>query len=131
MRIYFHYSCIIPPFGPLLRAMNLPPFRTLPPLQPTTHSSEFRSAVAAYAELKREDEGLRGEDAGPSNAAPSRLQLGSVALVAGVPFIFFGFMDNAGMLVFGEAVDMTLGHRLGLSAMASAACGEEIEVIFL
>jgi len=44
----------------------------------------------------------------------------------GVPFIGFGFLDNAGMIVFGEYIDQTLGVALSLSTMASAGLGNAV-----
>ena len=52
-----------------------------------------------------------------------------VALEAGVPFVGFGFIDNAGMIVFGDAIDQTLGVVLGVSTLASAALGNMVSDI--
>ena len=46
-----------------------------------------------------------------------------IAIEAGLPFVGFGFLDNAVMLIAGDAIDQTVGAALSLSVMASAAMG--------
>jgi hypothetical protein len=46
-----------------------------------------------------------------------------VALEAGLPFVGFGFLDNATMIVAGDAIDHSVGFYFNLSVMASAAMG--------
>uniref|UniRef100_A0A7S1QZX2 EF-hand domain-containing protein n=1 Tax=Neobodo designis TaxID=312471 RepID=A0A7S1QZX2_NEODS len=76
--------------------------------------------------------GDRGDSAQPadtsvplgnsSHAVPlSALLL--VALEAGLPFVGFGFLDNAMMILAGDAIDRTIGLYLNCSVMASAAMG--------
>ena len=65
---------------------------------------------------------------GPSDAAfPSEaipfVSLCLIALEAGLPFVGFGFLDNATMILSGDMIDHTLGFYLNLSVMASAAMG--------
>ena len=43
-----------------------------------------------------------------------------------VPFIGFGFCDNAVMILAGESIETALGVGLGLSTMASAAFGNTV-----
>lgn len=65
-----------------------------------------------------------GEQAAASGVlAPSARQLACVGLNAAVPFVGFGFLDNAIMILAGDAIDASLGTRLGFSMMASAALG--------
>jgi GAF domain-containing protein len=59
----------------------------------------------------------------------SARELRLVALEAGVPFIGFGFIDNSGMIVFGDAIDQSLGVVLGVSTLASAALGNMVSDI--
>lgn len=40
-----------------------------------------------------------------------------------LPFLGFGFFDNALMLVFGDLFDCYLGASLGISTLAAAAMG--------
>lgn len=46
-----------------------------------------------------------------------------VALEAALPFVGFGFLDNATMILAGDAIDGTLGFYLNCSVLASAAMG--------
>ena len=40
-----------------------------------------------------------------------------------VPFIFFGFLDNCLMILFGDAIEVFLGVHLGIGTMACAGFG--------
>lgn len=62
-------------------------------------------------------------------AQPSRKSLQIVALTAGIPFIGFGFLDNAILIVAGDAIDTSLGVLLGISTMCAAAIGNIISDI--
>ena len=57
------------------------------------------------------------------NADPTRAQLARLAVRGAVPFIAFGFLDNAIMIVAGEQIDATFGTLLSLSSMAAAGLG--------
>lgn len=57
---------------------------------------------------------------------PSRRDLYTVALHQGIPFVGFGIMDNAILLLAGEAIDLHLGVALGISTMCAAAIGNII-----
>lgn len=46
-----------------------------------------------------------------------------IAVEAGLPFVGFGFLDNATMILIGDAIDGTLGFYLNCSVLASAAMG--------
>ncbi|RNF25773.1 uncharacterized protein Tco025E_01965 [Trypanosoma conorhini] len=46
-----------------------------------------------------------------------------IAFGAGLPFVGFGFLDNAIMILAGDAIDSTLGLYLNCSVMACAAMG--------
>ncbi|EPY32691.1 hypothetical protein STCU_01797 [Strigomonas culicis] len=46
-----------------------------------------------------------------------------IGLEAGLPFVGFGFLDNATMLLAGDFIDGTLGFYLNCSVLASAAMG--------
>lgn len=54
---------------------------------------------------------------------PPFLTLVLVAVEAGLPFVGFGFLDNAAMILAGDAIDGTLGFYLNCSVLASAAMG--------
>lgn len=55
---------------------------------------------------------------------PSSSQLASFVLRSAVPMVGFGFMDNTIMINMGEALDLTLGVRFGLSTLTAAAFGQ-------
>merc|ERR1719401_2872720 len=50
-------------------------------------------------------------------APPTRGQLLKLGLVASVPYVGFGFMDNFIMIVAGDAIDASIGVKLGISTM--------------
>ena len=43
-----------------------------------------------------------------------------------IPFVGFGFLDNAVMIVAGDYIDLTIGATFGISVMAAAALGNTI-----
>mmetsp|Transcript_42060 Transcript_42060/g.102664 ORF Transcript_42060/g.102664 Transcript_42060/m.102664 type:complete len:206 (+) Transcript_42060:477-1094(+) len=57
---------------------------------------------------------------------PTTRQMVWVMVASGVPFIGFGFMDNALMICFGETIEINIGALLGLSTMACAAGGNMV-----
>lgn len=61
--------------------------------------------------------------AADSLAAPSFLDLRLLALQRGVPFIGFGMVDNAIMIVSGDYIEMSIGVTLGIGTMTAAALG--------
>eukprot|EP00009_Paramoeba_aestuarina_P000176 CAMPEP_0201510012 /NCGR_PEP_ID=MMETSP0161_2-20130828/2885_1 /ASSEMBLY_ACC=CAM_ASM_000251 /TAXON_ID=180227 /ORGANISM="Neoparamoeba aestuarina, Strain SoJaBio B1-5/56/2" /LENGTH=375 /DNA_ID=CAMNT_0047905125 /DNA_START=72 /DNA_END=1196 /DNA_ORIENTATION=- len=69
----------------------------------------------------------RAEDAPtePTKDLTSRQQY-AVFINQMVPFLGFGFMDNAIMIMAGDKIDMTLGMSLGISTMAAAGLGNLI-----
>jgi hypothetical protein len=56
-------------------------------------------------------------------APPTARQLRALSVTAAVPFIAFGFLDNAIMLAAGDQIEAAFGATLGLSAMAAAGLG--------
>ena len=57
---------------------------------------------------------------------PTHHQLYIVALHQAIPFVGFGIMDNAILILAGEVIDVYLGAALGLSTMCAAAIGNII-----
>jgi len=55
---------------------------------------------------------------------PTRLQLRRHAMTLAVPMFGFGVMDNLVMIQAGEAIDASIGVKLGLATMTSAAMGQ-------
>ncbi|KAG7374728.1 GAF sensor-containing diguanylate cyclase [Nitzschia inconspicua] len=49
-----------------------------------------------------------------------------VAFTTSIPFVGFGFMDNAILVLAGDAIDTTLGVMLGMSTLCAAAIGNII-----
>lgn len=54
---------------------------------------------------------------------PTWGQLSRVMIAAGLPFVGFGFTDNAVMLLAGEAIDHYGAVKLGITTMAAAGLG--------
>ncbi|CAJ1938012.1 unnamed protein product [Cylindrotheca closterium] len=57
---------------------------------------------------------------------PSYDTLKIIAIGQAIPFIGFGFMDNAILIVAGDAIDTYLGVTLGISTLCAAAIGNII-----
>ena len=57
---------------------------------------------------------------------PTNEQLTIVAMHQAIPFIGFGIMDNAILILAGETIDIYLGMTLGISTMCAAAIGNII-----
>lgn len=57
---------------------------------------------------------------------PTRKDLQAVALATCIPFIAFGIMDNALLIIAGDAIDTSFGVLLGISTMCAAALGNII-----
>jgi hypothetical protein len=52
--------------------------------------------------------------------------LKALAIIYGLPFVGFGFVDNFIMIIAGDYIDLTLGVSLGISSMAAAGIGNTI-----
>jgi GAF domain-containing protein len=57
---------------------------------------------------------------------PSFRDLQMVAFNQGLPFIGFGFLDNAILIIAGDAIDNSMGVYLGISTLCAAAIGNII-----
>jgi tRNA-specific adenosine deaminase 1 len=57
---------------------------------------------------------------------PSPQDIRLTALNQAIPFVGFGIMDNAILIVAGDAIDTSLGVALGISTMCAAAIGNII-----
>jgi GAF domain-containing protein len=57
---------------------------------------------------------------------PSYKTLRLVAITQAIPFVGFGFMDNAILIIAGDAIDTSLGVLLGISTLCAAAIGNII-----
>lgn len=68
----------------------------------------------------------------PASASPATVSMQDlkyIALQHGLPFIGFGFVDNAIMIMAGDYIDIKLGVSLGISSMAAAGIGNTISDI--
>lgn len=54
---------------------------------------------------------------------PNSSQLRYVLLHNAIPFVGFGFLDNAIMIAAGTQIELSIGVTLGISTMAAAALG--------
>ncbi|KAK2587516.1 hypothetical protein KPH14_003212 [Odynerus spinipes] len=57
---------------------------------------------------------------------PNNRDLLQVAFVNSIPFIAFGFLDNAIMIVAGDYIEMILSKKFPISTMAAAALGNTV-----
>uniref|UniRef100_A0A3P9HF70 Transmembrane protein 65 n=1 Tax=Oryzias latipes TaxID=8090 RepID=A0A3P9HF70_ORYLA len=54
---------------------------------------------------------------------PTKAQIRYVLFHNAIPFVGFGFLDNAIMIAAGTQIELSIGVTLGISTMASAALG--------
>ncbi|TDH03748.1 hypothetical protein EPR50_G00145200 [Perca flavescens] len=54
---------------------------------------------------------------------PTAAQIRYVLFHNGIPFVGFGFLDNAIMIAAGTQIELSIGVTLGISTMAAAALG--------
>ena len=85
-----------------------------------TGSCDVSVAAGALAAMREE---------APAALAPSTLQLRRELIFAAVPFIGFGFLDNAIMISAGDAIESNIGGVLCLSTMAAAGLGNMVSDI--
>ncbi|XP_030644950.1 transmembrane protein 65 [Chanos chanos] len=57
------------------------------------------------------------------SSPPSTAQIKYVLLHNAIPFVGFGFLDNAIMIAAGTQIELSIGVTLGISTMAAAALG--------
>lgn len=103
----------------------------------TASGSEASKASSAKesakeTDAKQDESGNRaqgGDASSNSSSNSAKIGFGAlllVALEAGLPFVGFGFLDNATMILAGDAIDRTVGFYLNCSVMASAAMGNVV-----
>ncbi|XP_078741621.1 transmembrane protein 65, partial [Lampetra fluviatilis] len=68
-------------------------------------------------------EDIKAQEAQIEPQPPTSDQLKYVMLHNAVPFVGFGFLDNAIMISAGANIEMSVGVTLGISTMAAAAMG--------
>lgn len=84
-----------------------------------------RDGKISLQEFQVWGEKLASEE-GESAAEPSSRQLFWQFVRSALPFVGFGCVDNAMMVLTGEAIDSTFGVMLGISTMAAAALGNGV-----
>lgn len=82
-------------------------------------------ALRLSPEARRELAGL-SFDTNKQVPEPSFIDLRLVALNQAIPFVGFGIMDNAILIIAGDAIDTSLGVLLGISTLCAAAIGNII-----
>ncbi|XP_048658362.1 transmembrane protein 65 [Marmota marmota marmota] len=100
---------------------------TSPPSSTSTHGEACRYPKPEIVIVKRAKEISSAET--PDNfekleaLPPTPGQLRYVFIHNAIPFIGFGFLDNAIMIVAGTHIELSIGIILGISTMAAAALG--------
>jgi hypothetical protein len=79
------------------------------------HNFQFRAATARPTQVKTEG----------ATAALTKDQIRKLAVQSAIPFVGFGFLDNAVMIVAGSQIDAYFS-TIGLSALAAAALGNTV-----
>ena len=88
--------------------------------------TEIANAIGKASASKHAPSASEAADAVSSAepvAEPSRRDLWLVAVNQAIPFVGFGFMDNALLILAGDAIDNSFGVTLGISTMCAAALG--------
>jgi hypothetical protein len=93
-------------------------------------SRRTRSELAAFVAERRFGHSLEANHSGGSAHNPppplSWRGLALLGLARAVPFIGFGIMDNAVMILAGERIDSTIGITFHVSTMAAAGVGNAV-----
>jgi hypothetical protein len=97
-------------------------------ISPKDFDKWFEHALKKRATQKEQQSGSEKVNATTTNEATTAAEvplrvLMLIAIEAGLPFVGFGFLDNATMIVAGDAIDHHVGFYFNLSVMASAAMG--------
>lgn len=98
-------------------------------ISPKDFDHWFESALKRRQEEKKkltETKSTAAASTTTTAAASKALPLAAlfmIALEAGLPFVGFGFLDNATMILAGDMIDGSLGFYLNCSVLASAAMG--------
>ncbi|KAJ0003816.1 hypothetical protein NQD34_008914, partial [Periophthalmus magnuspinnatus] len=78
----------------------------------------YRLHPADRACLLRELQEFESMAAAQGERDPGRVELSMVLLHNGIPFVGFGFLDNAIMIAAGTQIELSIGVTLGISTMA-------------
>jgi len=88
--------------------------------------TEIRTALGVFKKHIRVVADDLDQDVASTVPAPTRKQLSLYFRDSFVPFVFFGFLDNSLMLLFGDFFDAHLGAMFGISTLTAAAMGNVI-----
>ena len=83
------------------------------------------TAIAEAAEAAAAPAAAAASDLGSpvASGAITPRQYALLALKSSLPFVAFGFVDNAIMITAGDAIEASIGVALSLSTMAAAGLG--------
>ena len=88
----------------------------------TLSREEFDRVLVRFGDRGYSRGGADGAS-GAGDVAMTREQRRALFLSQAIPFVGFGFMDNAIMIIAGEYIEMSIGTTLALSTMAAAGLG--------
>lgn len=98
------------------------------PINSPKRAKEFiyRLHPAERATLLRELQEFENMAATQEQTDLTRAQMRLLLLHNAIPFVGFGFLDNAIMIAAGTQIELSIGVTLGISTMAAAALGNLI-----
>ena len=100
-----------------------PQKKQLNKLKDAISSNNNKQSSQSHAHSMRSNGGANNNKNVPE---PTNEQLKIVAMHQAIPFVGFGIMDNAILILAGETIDIYLGLTLGISTMCAAAIGNII-----
>jgi len=100
-----------------------PQKKQLNKLKDAISSNNNKQSSQSHAHNMRSNGGASNNKNVPE---PTNEQLKIVAMHQAIPFVGFGIMDNAILILAGETIDIYLGLTLGISTMCAAAIGNII-----
>ena len=89
----------------------------------TTNSDEPLPTTASEDEQHQQQLAAAAVEEEGAERRPTQAQLQSACVYSLLPFVAFGFVDNAVMIVAGDYIDATVGVTLGISVLAAAGLG--------
>jgi len=89
-------------------------------------ATNFARSLHLDAAMLRRIEAICKEAEKADICPPTTVQLKQVCMASALPFLGFGILDNAVMIVFGDMIDLTLCATFGFSTMAAAALGNTL-----
>lgn len=95
------------------------------PSKPATSDLHFQQHLLRPLRLTSTVSGA-DESGSEVPTPPTSGQLKQLAIKSSIPLIGFGFMDNVIMILAGDAIDASIGVKLGVSTMAAAGLGNTL-----